>query len=548
MLEKAVAYHTQSKILTLVANFIIPQGVTAASLAEQGAENDLSYIVSELNKYLAKKISCYEGCYIADVNCIAATMGKRYFLNDVIYFYTQGSVFDPNWSQHEMRAAWTHPDPGRIEMVPALGETYENRNQEFLEAVFRQVEAIYRIAHQIDQVKLVIFDLDNTMWRGLLGEHYGEGHTWPYFDNWPMGVWEAVQHLRRRGIIVSIASKNDLDNVVSRWEDVVQFGFVKFDDFTCPQVNWNPKASNIANILSTLSLTPKSVVFVDDNPVEREAVKAAFPEIRTIGSDPFVIRRILLWAPETQLLRRNQVTLEREDMLKKQVVRESSRVTLSREEFLASLNCSIKWRKMLNFEDSVFPRVYELVNKTNQFNTNGKRWSCEDYRRHFEMGGKVLSFQVEDNYTSYGLVGVLFIINAEITQCVMSCRVLGMEVEQAIIALAVQEIRNETSVAVIKAGITETSSNMPCRDLYIKAGFNPTGDGMFELPISCTVQMPSHVKISENYDEIKSVIPSIPKDFESQRYFELHDDVAKSGQTAEFHYLNYGINEGRPYK
>jgi hypothetical protein len=89
---------------------------------------------------------------------------------------------------------------------------------------------------------------------------------------------------------------------------------------------------------------------------------------------------------------------------------------------------------------------------------------------------------------------------------------------------------------------------MPCRDLYIKAGFNPTGDGMFELPISCTVQMPSHVKISENYDEIKSVIPSIPKDFESQRYFELHDDVAKSGQTAEFHYLNYGINEGRPYK
>jgi FkbH-like protein len=357
-----------------------------------------------------------------------------------------------------MRAAWTHPDPGRIEMVPALGETYENRNQEFLEAVFRQVEAIYRIAHQIDQVKLVIFDLDNTMWRGLLGEHYGEGHTWPYFDNWPMGVWEAVQHLRRRGIIVSIASKNDLDNVVSRWEDVVQFGFVKFDDFTCPQVNWNPKASNIANILSTLSLTPKSVVFVDDNPVEREAVKAAFPEIRTIGSDPFVIRRILLWAPETQLLRRNQVTLEREDMLKKQVVRESSRVTLSREEFLASLNCSIKWRKMLNFEDSVFPRVYELVNKTNQFNTNGKRWSCEYYRRHFEMGGKVLSFQVEDNYTSYGLVGVLFIINAEITQCVMSCRVLGMEVEQAIIALAVQEIRNETSVAVIKAGITETSS------------------------------------------------------------------------------------------
>ena len=273
MLEKAMTYNSQFGLLSIVSTFLVPQGHISPSLRDVRSATDLGWVINELNNYLAEKVREYRNTYLADVDLIAASLGKRFFQDDFIFFYTHGSVHYPDWGEGE-----------RIELVPPFVETYENRVEEFFDAVFRQIEVIYRVAKQIDPVKVVIFDLDHTLWRGQLVEHYQPGMQWPHSHGWPPGVWEAVHHLRWRGIMTALCSKNDQETVIARWGDTVDPPFVKYEDFIAPHINWRPKAENIAAILQALSVTPKSAVFVDDHPVERESVKAALPGIRVIGS------------------------------------------------------------------------------------------------------------------------------------------------------------------------------------------------------------------------------------------------------------------------
>ncbi|MBD9625264.1 HAD-IIIC family phosphatase [Ensifer sp. ENS06] len=495
LLQSALVYGEDGSLLTLVSNFVVPQGHASPSLSEEDTPLDIVYIVRELNSYLAAAIKKYPNTFLADIEMIASSMGKRYFLDDTIYFYTHGSAQYPYWSDLEAAPYWTAPERGRIDPIPDLGSTYENHSAHFFNAVFRQMEAIYRTVHQIDMVKLVIFDLDNTLWRGILGDHYQPGARWPYNDGWPMGIWETIHHLKRRGIMVSIASKNDENYVKSRWRDVIDPSFIRFEDFISPQVNWEPKAGNVKKIIESLSLTPSSVVFVDDNPVERESVEAMLPGIRAIGSDPFVVRRLLLWSPEMQLARRTDESLRREGMLRQQMKREENRASLTREEFLRDLGATISLKEISSLDHPLFSRVFELVNKTNQFNTNGQRWSHLDFSTHLDDGGKVFTFSVRDKYTEYGTVGIVFIAGNDVKQYVMSCRVLGMEVELAALAKICALMREGSPNIAIGAQIVETQSNMPCRTLFSNAGFEEGEKGRFTLPFGREAQGGGHVKV-----------------------------------------------------
>ncbi|HWS66627.1 MAG TPA: HAD-IIIC family phosphatase [Steroidobacteraceae bacterium] len=495
MLEKALAYASQESMFTFVSNFIVPQGRIAASLDDYESDRDLVRVIRDLNTHLAGELKRYPHAYLADVDMIANSLGKRFFLDDIIFFYTHGAVFYPDWARHEQFPAWTAPAPGRLEPIPDVGATYENRNDEFFEAVFRQMEALYRTVKQQDMVKVVIFDLDNTMWRGQLVEHYQAGVERPYTDGWPLGIWEAVHHLRRRGIVVTIASKNDADLVVNKWDEAVDPPFIKYTDFLAPQINWDPKAENIRILLEKLSLTPRSALFVDDNPVERESVKALLPGIRAIGSDPFVVRRILLWSPEMQIAKRTEESVRREDMIKKQFAREQEKKGMSRDEFLRGLGSKVTITVLSHMEHQMFTRVFELVNKTNQFNTTGERWTLDDYRRHFARAGKVFVFAVSDRFTDYGTVGVAFVLGGAILQFVMSCRVLGMEIEVAALAKFVTMIRGDGHRGKIVASIKITESNTPCRDVFTRAGFIKIDEYTFILDESSVGASIDHVEI-----------------------------------------------------
>ena len=487
MLRKALGYHERTGLLTLVSSFIVPQGSLAPSLKDARSPVDLCWIIDALNTHLARAIAPLHNVFLADVETIAATLGKRFFLDDVFTFASHGSVFYNNWHHYEA---------DRIEPVPAMDALFENRIEEFFDAVFRQIENLRRSALALDAVKVVIFDLDNTIWRGQLVESYQDGQRRPATDGWPLGVWDTINQLRWRGIMVAICSKNDVHLVESLWDEVVQPPFLRLTDFIAAKIDWNVKSENIREILAQLSLTEQSCVFVDDNPVERAAVKAALPGIRTMGSNPLVTKRVLLWASETRTASRSEETRRRETMLQSQFERENQRASMSHDEFLQSLSTRVALRKIAGQDDRSFGRVVELLNKTNQFNTSGKRWTIEELTAFLAKGGEVYVFDVEDRFTSYGLVGIMIVDGRTIVQFVMSCRVLGMDVEVAALHGVVDRVR-ETRPGAITARIVHTASNTPCRTVFQRAGFKRGLLNLehFELKANANVSRPSHVDL-----------------------------------------------------
>jgi FkbH-like protein len=484
MLGSALAFNESHGILTFVSNFIVPQMSVTTHLTARYSGLDLSQVVRKLNDYLAGVLGRYKNVYLADVNGIAESIGKQYVLDDMINFYAHNGAFFSEWVGYER--------PARIEAIPPMPAFYTSRRLEFSDAVYRQIMATYRTWRQMDQVKAVVFDLDHTMWRGQLAEHYRPGEDWPVSDGWPIGIWEAIHHLRARGILVSICSKNDYEAVARDWDNAVRPGFVKLHDFVAVKINWKTKAENIQEICAELNIKPKSVVFVDDNPVERAAVQAALPDVRVIGSNPYLTRRILLWAPETQIMHLTSESAAREEMVRGQIERETERKTLSREAFLATLNCAVRFTTITDNEQPEFNRVVELVNKTNQFNTTGTRWTAQEILQFAAMGD-ILAFQVKDRFTDYGLVGVLFCAGGRIVQFVMSCRVLGMDVELFAVSHAVTLLRAKKP-GVVLADLVETPDNSPCRDVFARAGF-VAEDGVFVLPAEAMPATPAHVRL-----------------------------------------------------
>jgi FkbH-like protein len=490
MLGSAMAYNQRYGLLSLVSNFFVPQMSAATSLRTRHNIADLPYLVRRLNDYLAEAVDKYKNAYLVDVNAIADSIGKQYVLDDMIYFYSHGAV-------------QVQPDAGsaysRIEPIPPIAEFYESKRDTFIEAVYDQMVATYRTVHQIDQVKAVIFDLDHTLWRGQLAEHYRpDGSSWPPADGWPMGIWEAIQHLRARGILVAICSKNDENTVREWWANAVRPEFVSLSDFASIKISWRAKAENVRAICEEFNIKPKSVVFIDDNPVERAAVKAAFPDIRVIGSNPYLTRRILLWAPETQVAALTDESMRREEMVRGQIVREETRTTMTREQFLGTLKCSVRFTQITSTGHPEFGRALELINKTNQFNTTGIRWTHRQINEFLGSGGQVLSFNVTDRFADYGLVGVLLSRGASIVQFVMSCRVLGLEVEIAALAFVISSMQCEDG-GNISASLKETPDNMPCREVYKRAGFTQvksSAEGLeFSLQARQNISVPGHVTI-----------------------------------------------------
>ena len=317
-----------------------------------------------------------------------------------------------------------------------------------------------------------MFDLDNTLWRGLIAEDYVPERAPFPIGGWQSGVLEAVKHLKARGIFTAICSKNDEAIVRAYWENAVQPPFATLDDFTICKINWSPKSDNITEIASELNISPVNMLFVDDNPVERAEVMRAHPQIRTIGSNPYVIRRILLWAPETNVAERTAETALREQSVRARRLIQARTETQDREGFLASLGTQMSFMHIADTTALHFARVHELVNKTNQFNTTGERWSFEAAKEFFASGGWIFAYTVRDNFADHGLVGAGFVKGTTLAQLVMSCRVLGMEIELGAIGYLCRKIAAQFGNEQIITGLLKhTDRNGPCRDIFYKAGF-----------------------------------------------------------------------------
>lgn len=354
--------------------------------------------------------------------------------------------------------------------------------------------SMYRTVKQVSPVKLLVIDLDDTLWKGISGE-MAEIDAGMMTEGWPMGLAEALIYLRKRGLILAILSKNDQQRVKEIFPKI--WGKkILWEDFAAVTINWRPKPENMADMLATMNLLPRNVVFIDDNPSERAAMQAAFPDMRILGRHLYYIRRILLWSAETDVVSVTEESTRRTEMVQRQFERENQRKTLSRDDFLASAAPQVEILQVPGVVHPRFPRVLELINKTNQFNTTGRRWRAEELAALVAAGGGMFAFNVTDSFTNYGLVGVVLVEGPRIVQWVMSCRVLGYQIEQAVMHAVVPLIRRDDG-APVSGRLIETDVNFPCRALFSSCGFEQQGDE-WVLPGGVEVVAPAHVEVKIN--------------------------------------------------
>jgi FkbH-like protein len=482
-LQMAMKWNISHSLLSFVTNFLVPQQNPNGRLMPRYDLRNICYFVERLNEHLSQEVAKYSNAYVLDIDQVSASIGRRYIQDDSVCTISHGSTL-ANFADDK--------DQNRIE-PPRLPITkyYNAKIGDFIEEVWREAKAMYLTIRQVDPVKMVIVDLDDTLWRGILAEQ--ESVTLEVIEGWPLGVIDALAFLRKRGVILAIASKNEEVNVERVFEQLLRHR-LPLSSFALKRINWLPKTQNISEMLAEANLLPRNVLFIDDNPVERASVSAAFPDLRTIGADPYSIRRILLWAPETQVPHVTDESARRSEMIKAQVVRENARKTLSREDFLKTLDLEVSFSTVVAASDLNFPRALELLNKTNQFNTTGKRWSGEEIGLALQDGLKIICFHVSDRFTEYGLVGVVLLKDCSIIQYVMSCRVLGLDVEKAALAF-VSRLVIQASGKRLEALLIETAANFPCRNLYRDSGF-VWDRHMWSIPVVDTgLTVPPHVRV-----------------------------------------------------
>ena len=479
--EGAMRWCARHGLLTFVFNFLLPQQNPAGRLLPRYDLRNAVHFIEKLNEALAEEVAQYRNAYLFDQDQVAATMGRRYVQDDAVWVTSHNSILGDGDFE---------PDGERLDGPQRASEVYGLAALDFIQASWSEIRAMHRTILQIDQVKLVIVDLDDTLWRGVAAEQTERSES--ATEGWPIGVVEALSHLRRRGVLLALVSKNDEARVAEIWKQHYP-GRLGFDDFAVRKINWRPKPENIEELLGQVNLLPHNVVFIDDNPVERAAVAQAFPDIRTFGPNPLLWRRILLWSAETQVATITAESAARTEMIQAQVVREEQRQRLSRDDFLASLGVKLRLFEIGAVDHRAFPRAIELINKTNQFNTTGRRWTESECRLAFDKGDRFVAFEVEDRFTAYGIVGILVVEEAHIAQFVMSCRVAGLDVEVAAVAELLRLWR-EAGVAAVRASLVETPLNLLCRDLYERCGFAETG-GEWRREALPPLAPPPHVVI-----------------------------------------------------
>ena len=147
---------------------------------------------------------------------------------------------------------------------------------------------------------------------------------------------------------------------------------------------------------------------------------------------------------------------------------------MSRTDFLASLNVGVDFNVIAAAEHPKFLRAFELLNKTNQFNTTGRRWTREQMVAALAEGTSLHTFEVQDKYTTYGLVGVAVVSGCHIAQFAMSCRVIGLDVETRALT-EIEQCLARAGHEVVTAEFKPTESNSLCAELFSRHGYRKDG-------------------------------------------------------------------------
>jgi len=334
--------------------------------------------------------------------------------------------------------------------------------------------------------KCLVLDLDNTLWGGIIGDDgidgillgqgsgTGEAH---------LAVQAFALDLRARGVVLAVCSKNE--DSAARLPFIGPNGghsemLLREEHIAVFLANWTDKASNLRQIAATLNIGTDALVFLDDNPAERAQVRQELPEVAVpeIGSDPADFTRILGQAGYFEAVSFGAEDRSRAAMYSANAQRAAAMTSVSNlHDYHASLEmvCTIA-----PFDDAGRARIAQLANKSNQFNLTTRRYTEADIAAIAADPTRfTMQVRLADRFGDNGMISVLiFARGAEEWRCetwLMSCRVLGRRVEEAVLAHVAAAARAAGAARLVGEYIP-SAKNAMVRDHFAKLGFVKTAD------------------------------------------------------------------------
>ena len=400
-------------------------------------------LLRALNLALWEAAGRTQGVAILDVDQIAARFGKDRW-NDPVLWHT----------------AKQYPS---AEAMPALGH---------------QLTALLRAILGLTS-KCLALDLDGVLWGGVIGE---DGLAGIQLGGGPAGeAFVAFQRylksLTRTGVLLAVCSKNNPEDAVLPFRQHPEM-VLRERDIAVFVANWMPKEENLRTIAAAMNIGLDAMVFVDDNPAERSRVRQNLPEVEVIEMPADPAQYV---AAVSQLGLFETLAITNEDRQRTASIRENlERQTLestagSVDDYLAQLDIKVQ---LTPFDEANLPRIVQLINKTNQFNLTTRRRGDAEVRALLAAGAYTQAMRASDRFGDSGLTGVLIAIpeggGLRVDTWLMSCRVLGRRLEEAMFAALVRYAA-ENRYTHITGEYIPTAKNGQVADLYIRLGCAAAG-------------------------------------------------------------------------
>ena len=441
----ANTFTSRTKSKLVIANFTIPT-YSPHGIFETKTEYGFHQMINDLNRGLLDSFVNSNSIYVYDFNGFVSRYGE-----DNIFDYKQFFFGDMKIS---------------LDYIPYMANDLMG----------------YVIGYLGLSKKCIVLDLDNTLWGGIIGEDglngiklgpEPPGNTYLEFQR-------VLLSLYQRGIILAINSKNNFEDAIKVIKEH-PYMILREEHFASMRINWNDKVSNIQEIANELNINPDSMVFFDDDQVNREFMKLNMPQVLTIDlpKDSSQYAETIKTMNDFNVLNITTEDTSRGKMYVDQRKRndlEQSAPNL--ESFLKNLELKIRIK---NADEFTIPRISQLTLKTNQFNLTTKRYQESDIKKFCEDDRYFVgTAQVEDKFGDNGITGI-FIVNKSkskewfIDTFLLSCRIMGREVEKVMLGYIINKAK-ENGVEIIKAKFIPTQKNKPIETFLPNCGFHKDGD------------------------------------------------------------------------
>lgn len=452
--------NSNSKLI--ISNFNIPV-YSPYGIYENKTEYGLKKMILELNNNLENLIKNENSIFLYDFDNFLRKFGEQNVFNYKQYFFGDVKI--------------------SINFIPYLGHE-----------LMGYVKPLLGLSR-----KCIVVDLDNTLWGGIIGEDGFDGiKLGPYTQGKPfLELQKILLALNNRGIILAINSKNNSEDALN----VIKthpYMLIKEENFASKRINWDDKVSNMQEIANELNIGLDSIVFLDDDPINRELMKDSLPQILTVDlpRDPSEYGSYIMNLNDFNLLQITEDDIKRNKMYFQEKQRKEFKKNIPNlENFLKKMNIEVLIKNADNF---TIPRISQLTLKTNQFNLTTKRYQEEDIRNMVnDKKFQIECAQVSDKFGDNGITGV-FIINKNddewiIDSFLLSCRVMGRGIEEGILAHILEQAKKQ-GVSKVKGQYIPTKKNLPCENFYHNYGFKMEGK-YWSFDLKNTIKIPDHLRI-----------------------------------------------------